>query len=79
MLPRTASPQVPGAFTARSATPALDLWSDPAPTARPLPALTDAERAVMDDLFRQASRLSAAAAWVGVLLVVALVALLVLR
>jgi hypothetical protein len=79
MLPRTASPQVPGAFAARSTASSLDLRSDPTRTARPLPALTDAERAVMDDLFRQASRLSAAAAWVGVLLVVALVALLLLR
>jgi hypothetical protein len=78
MLPRTATSQVPGAFAALSTASPLDLRSDPAPTARPLP-VTDAERAVMDDLFRQASRLSAAAAWVGVLLVVALVALLLLR
>jgi hypothetical protein len=44
-----------------------------------LSTLSDAELAVINDLFRQASRLSAVAAWVGVVLVMALVALLVLR
>ncbi|GAA3576261.1 hypothetical protein GCM10022197_36860 [Microlunatus spumicola] len=54
---------------------------DPYGDAEPaeLPTMSDAERAVMDDLFRQASRLSAVAAWVGVAVVMAVVALLVLR